>query len=145
MHVGGGKYRYVHRVVMERELGRPLRSDEYVHHIDDNPQNNALDNLVLMTAEEHFHYTGCESARRRERRTYTNAELTEIQASGVKAAYETFPDRPLSAIARDFRVSEQMIADVIKGRRFVGATSDLRSLRRPRQYVALAEVLDATA
>lgn len=36
-----------HRDVMERQLGRSLRSDEIVHHIDLNVRNNEIDNLHL--------------------------------------------------------------------------------------------------
>lgn len=37
-----------HRLVMERHLGRYLTRDEVVHHIDDNPSNNAIGNLELF-------------------------------------------------------------------------------------------------
>lgn len=42
-----------HRRVMEAAIGRPLRSDEYVHHADENTINNALENLIVMTPAEH--------------------------------------------------------------------------------------------
>lgn len=42
-----------HRVVMEAVIGRPLRSDEFVHHIDGNKRNNAIENLQIMTPAEH--------------------------------------------------------------------------------------------
>lgn len=45
--------RHEHRVVMERELGRPLRPGEIVHHIDQNKRNNAPNNLMVMTQSEH--------------------------------------------------------------------------------------------
>lgn len=48
-----GKYQYEHRIVMEKYLGRKLRPDEAVHHIDENKLNNDIANLKLMTKREH--------------------------------------------------------------------------------------------
>ena len=45
--------RHTHRVVAEQQLGRPLRSDEIVHHIDGNKRNNNPSNLRVMTRSEH--------------------------------------------------------------------------------------------
>jgi hypothetical protein len=38
---------------MESILGRRLRSDEIVHHKDENKKNNEPGNLELMTRAEH--------------------------------------------------------------------------------------------
>ena len=46
--------RHEHRRVMETILGRSLASDEIVHHIDGNKQNNAAENLKLMSRAEHI-------------------------------------------------------------------------------------------
>ena len=43
----------LHRVVAENIVGRPLRSDEHVHHIDEDKSNNSEHNLVVLTAAEH--------------------------------------------------------------------------------------------
>ena len=48
-HAGRG----VHCVIMERRIGRRLLSDEVVHHIDGNKQNNDESNLALVTASGH--------------------------------------------------------------------------------------------
>ena len=45
--------RHVHVVVMETRIGRRLRPDENVHHIDDNKTNNSEDNLALVTKAGH--------------------------------------------------------------------------------------------
>lgn len=42
-----------HRLVMSEYIGRPLRKDEIVHHIDRNKRNNNISNLELMTNNEH--------------------------------------------------------------------------------------------
>jgi len=36
-----------HRLAMEKHLGRELKKSEIVHHIDLNPSNNNINNLVL--------------------------------------------------------------------------------------------------
>jgi len=50
-----GKYttKLEHREVMEKHLGRKLKSTEYVHHKDEDPTNNNIDNLEVMSAYEH--------------------------------------------------------------------------------------------
>jgi len=45
--------KYVHRLVMERHLGRQLKSWEHIHHKDGNPKNNVIDNLMVLTNSEH--------------------------------------------------------------------------------------------
>lgn len=42
-----------HRLIMENHIGRPLRRDEHVHHIDENKMNNSIENLMLVTPKEH--------------------------------------------------------------------------------------------
>src|SRR5690554_1665051 len=46
-------YIFEHRLVMSQHLGRPLRSDEHVHHKDGNKLNNDISNLEIITLEEH--------------------------------------------------------------------------------------------
>lgn len=56
-----------HRLVMERKLGRALRRDEHVHHIDGDKTNNDLSNLVVMSKSEHMKlHRSLEAAARQE-------------------------------------------------------------------------------
>jgi hypothetical protein len=37
-----------HRLIMEKRIGRKLKNNEVIHHIDKNTKNNNKDNLILF-------------------------------------------------------------------------------------------------
>lgn len=41
------------KYLMQKELGRELLPDEHVHHIDENPLNNDISNLKVMSNSDH--------------------------------------------------------------------------------------------
>lgn len=45
-----------HVIIMEEYLGRPLDSDEIVHHVDGDKKNNSIDNLELCLRSVHSRY-----------------------------------------------------------------------------------------
>lgn len=51
---GENKDRSEHDVAMEARLGRRLRPDEVVHHIDRDRENNSENNLALITRAGHM-------------------------------------------------------------------------------------------
>lgn len=51
--IGYGKNKYYHRVIVEQYIGRKLQSDEMVHHIDCNKNNNDIHNLVVLSKSDH--------------------------------------------------------------------------------------------
>lgn len=50
----GGKYAYEYRLIAAQKIGRPLRDDEIVHHVNGDHTDNRPDNLEVMTRAEHM-------------------------------------------------------------------------------------------
>lgn len=69
-----------HRYIMEQQIGRRLRKDEVVHHIDGNKKNNELSNLQLMTRKEHssLHWN----------RSSLSEELNRQRSKKLKSRYK---------------------------------------------------------
>ena len=59
---GADKNGYIleHRYIMQEHLGRLLKEDEIIHHKNENPLDNRIENLQIMTNAEHtrHHSTG---------------------------------------------------------------------------------------
>lgn len=49
-----GTYKGEHRLIMEKHMGRKLRDDEIIHHIDGNKMNNVVENLEIVSRSQHI-------------------------------------------------------------------------------------------
>ncbi|MBU0513640.1 MAG: HNH endonuclease [Proteobacteria bacterium] len=67
---GEHKGRAVHVVMMEQLIGRRIRPQEIVHHVDGDRGNNKIDNLWLMTRSEHSRLHAKDNLQRRKRDHY---------------------------------------------------------------------------
>lgn len=64
MHKGRG----LHVVIAEKHIGRRIRPNEVVHHIDEDKKNNSTSNLQVMTRAEHARIHALENLKNRRRK-----------------------------------------------------------------------------
>lgn len=58
--IGFKRWQYEHRLIVQERIGRPLRRDEHVHHINGDTLDNRSENLALLSNSDHGKITGGE-------------------------------------------------------------------------------------
>lgn len=96
----GGKLKVMHRIIVERKLGRRLAASEHVDHINHNPLDNRRYNLRVATASQNLanalpqkgrtsRYRGVSwNARDRRWVAYLTLERTVVRAGYFKSELE---------------------------------------------------------
>lgn len=100
--------KHIHRLVAETFLPNADPSKE-VHHIDGNPKNNVVKNLVFVTHEEHFNEeakcgTWATGEKHRDAKL-TNAQVIEIRRLRTEGM-------TLQAIADQFGISATLVSRI---------------------------------
>jgi len=113
-----GKQMLVSRVVMSNQVGRPLTRRELVHHKDENPFNNSLDNLQIVTRAKHKQIHAEIGLSTRLKKQY------QLDARLVIELYKALTAKE---IATRFGCSEKTITRLIK--QHLPESIDLRTLR----------------
>jgi hypothetical protein len=103
----GRGYVYIHRIVMEKHLGRVLLKEEVVHHKDGNKMNNKIGNLVLFrtTAEHTKHHLRNGDIKLKR---FSNNQIKEIRLLRKHG-------KNLNEIGKKFRTSESTISKICIG------------------------------
>jgi antitoxin component HigA of HigAB toxin-antitoxin module len=97
-----------HVRIMEEHLGRPVKADEQVHHINENRTDNRIENLEIMTRAEHsaLHHKGTRNA---------NAKLNPEKVRTIRTAYES-GSRNQYQLADQYGVHQTAISNIINRR-----------------------------
>jgi hypothetical protein len=109
---------YLHRVIWEEANG-PIPPGFDIHHKDQDPNNNALENLERVARPEHmpkYHHGRIQEGHPMPRgEASVHAKLTDAQVLEIRATYVKGRNGGAPALAARFGVSELTIRDAVYG------------------------------
>jgi len=85
-----------HRLVVARSIGRPLRPDEVVHHINGTKDDNRRENLRLLTKQSHHSALVMQETQDRVRNLEVRVTMLEAENTALKASLQEVGDSDTS-------------------------------------------------
>lgn len=125
-HQNAGKSGYVlrSRYVMATHLGRPLRADEHVHHVNRDKTDDRVDNLQVVTPSEHAKlHMAIDCDHRRQGSRNGNSKLSEPKVAAIRHLLESRDDLSQENIGHLFGVTQMLISRIHRNVNWTHITS----------------------